>query len=240
MISYKDITIEQYIKIINESDIDKVIDILFDIPDLDLMDIKEYNKLIISVNKLKLQKNFRFDEINIKGIKLRYKPIHTLTFGEYLDILNYIKNDDIHSLYCIFWRSVIKERTLLDNYILEDYNFDINWRKKLFHNESIQYYFQIKEDIERLDSIINKNYKTIFTEDKEEDVIVEDLDARTKAQYEHERKIKESFSKNAWEYTVYSLCNDDITKINEVYSQNLFTVFNFLKLRKDLELRNKK
>lgn len=242
MITYDSVNVNQYKKLINARGIDEIIPIIYNKSEfeLDEMDMDEYSNLIKGLAGLRFNHNVIYHSINYEGQELKYKNIFDLNFGEYIDLINYIKGNEIEYIYAIFFRRII-DTPPLSTPILEDYSFNINYRANIFKNYSIKYFFQIKKDIEKLDEIIQKRYSIIFQDDKKE-IITNDIemDERVKAQFIHEQKIKESFSKNAWEYTVYSLANQDITKYEQIYNTNLFLVLNVLKMQRELELKQKK
>ena len=242
MLNYSNISVNKLKQIINENDVDKLVSIVYDIPDeeLDIMDMDEYTSLVSSLKGLKVDYNIKFNHIKIDDYILYYKPITSLTYGEFLDINAYVKLNKIEYLYAIFFRLKIEDRPF-STPILEDYKFDINHRAGIMINQPAIYWFRIKSDIIRLNEIVKKRYSVIFEDDDVEVEFDETItDARVKAQYLHEQKIKQAFSKNAWEYTTHSLAGGDVTKYDEVYNTPLFICLNSLKLSKDLELKNQK
>jgi len=243
MFGYDQITIEIFKKLSESKDLDGIIQSIFNLSekDMDEMDMDEYTDLITKVGELKnyIPKRYKYFELS-KSVKLGYKDFKNLTLGEYIDIQTYIKNNDIHKLYCIFWRRIEKQGDIFDVDKLEDYSFDINHRSKIFNNQSIKYYFQIQSDLNKLDELIKKNFKIIFEDDVVEEKIDEIKDARLKAQYLHEKKIKESYNKNAWQYVAYSLAKGESTKLEEVYNLPLFRALSTLKLEREMEIKNKK
>lgn len=242
--TYDNIDVKTYQKILGVKGIDNLIPIIFNIPEseLDVMDMDDYSVYLQKMGQLaKQQHNFKYDKF-VKGkFEFYYKDIFKLTFGEYLDMIHYIKNNQISYLYAIFWRLKVDHKPL-SKPILENYSdFDIDFRSKFFETCPSKYFFQIKNDIEKLDDLIKKKYKIIFEDDNQEEIELKDnMDARVKAQYMHEQKIKESFSKNAWEYTTYSLANGDVTKYEQIFNTSFILCLNVLKLQREMELKNKK
>ena len=240
MRNISELTIEEYKKlniIEDEEDLIKFV-YNYDTEYLDSIDVDVYNSLI---NEIKDYKNYitrKFEYIQLGDYRFYYKNYKKLTLGEYLDIHNYIKSNEIHKVYSIMYRLSIKEQTIFDSRVLEDYIFDIEHRQNVFNNVSIKYYFQILDDLYEMSELIKKNYKLIFDE-KEKNVDISKLEGAAQQQYLHNKKIKESYDKNAWEYIVYHLSNEDITKFDEIYNKNIFTIFNTLLLRRKLELHNK-
>ena len=80
-----------------------------------------------------------------------------------------------------------------------------------------------------------KTYANLFEpefieEENEEDT--EDLTAEEKKEIQEEQKIK----KWSWERLLYSICNEDLTKINQASDLSLIFVFNMLSMKKELNL----
>jgi hypothetical protein len=69
-----------------------------------------------------------------------------------------------------------------------------------------------------------------FEEETEEDI--KDLTPEEKKEIQEEKKIK----KWSWERLLYSICNEDLTKINQVSDLSLIFVFNMLSMKKELNL----
>lgn len=239
-ISYTNLTIGQYQQIHNVNDIDRLISILYEIPleDLDLIDMDNYIELTRSLDGFKKNINKRYSYILIEDTEFYYKDIGSLTYGEYLDCLEYIKSNDLTKLMSIFYRRGTKRK--FDSILFEPYEFDIDIRSKYFIEKPVSYFFQIKSDLEKLDKIINTNFETLFESDEEETTTkVDELEGRDKAMFIHNQKIKQSYNERAWEYITYSLSNEDITKFDEVYNKPVFTIFNYLLLQRDMDLRSK-
>lgn len=240
MITFNDISVEKYKNIQSLSNIETILAIILDKTDSELekLDLDQYNLLLNDVKNIKKNTKFvRSNFLEIGDIKLYYKDFKDLTLGEYIDIINYVKDNNINNIMSIFWRVKTKEEDLLNNYILEDYTFDIEHRSKIFDDVSIIYYFQIKLDLENYMKIIDDRYKIIFDEELLE--TDKELSKKEKLEREHLNKIKETYNRNAWNYTVYNLAEGDITKYNQIFRTNVFTVLNTLKIRKELELTSK-
>jgi len=234
------LTVKKYKKLLKCKGYDSMVGVVFDLtpPEIDDLDIKEYNSKVKEILKLKKRKEKTYKELSIGENTLHYKGWKSLTYGEYLDTLNYAKEDKIEYLYAIFYRVEISPQTPLNKRELEPYDFDIDHRAKFLENADIKYFFTIKKDMEKLDEIINKNYRTIFEEAENTDV-TQIKDAREKQMFLHNQRIKQAYNQNAWEYTTHALSGEDPTKYNAVHNLPLFTVLNSLKLSKSLELKNK-
>lgn len=238
-LSYLNVSISKYELFYKSKDMDDAICILYNInlSDLDLINIDNYYDLSQSVIDFREQKiNKRYSHIILDDVKFYYKDINKITYGEYLDCLSYIKSNDITKLMSIFYRRGTERK--FDSIDFEPYEFDIDIRSQYFRDKPVSYFFQIKSDLEKLDNIIKTSFKSLFESD-EEQTNVDQLEGRDKAMFIHNQKIKQSYNDRAWEYVTYTLSNEDITKFDEVYNKPLFTIFNYLLLQRDMELRSK-
>lgn len=236
----ENLTIEEYKELNILKEDDDILKFIYGYSDeeLNLMDVLDYSLLLNDIKDYNNYVTRRFNYIQLGNYKLYYKSYKKLTLGEYLDIYNYIKTNDIHKIYAIFYRLEVAKKTIFDERVLEDYTFDIEYRQNIFNKISIKFYFQILDDIYTMGQLIKKNYKLIF-EEEEKNIDISELEGAEQQEYLHNKKIKESYNNNAWEYIVYHLSNNDITNLNDVYSINIFTIFNTLLLRRKLELHNK-
>ena len=236
-----ELPIDEYLWLSEVSDIDIVADFLFPDDDLDILSLSEYNSYIKECAEFKNYKTKRYNQIKLsENIVLKYIDPLKLTIGEWLDASNYARDNDIYSLLALFYRREEVEATIWEANQLEQYNYNPKDRKLIFKDVPIKYYFQIKLDLEDIDRKIQTGYSILFDSDEIKETTVEFKDKRDEAMFIHNQKIKQSYEKNAWGYTIYSLAKGDITKIDDVYSQSMWKVFNILKLEKELELRNKK
>jgi hypothetical protein len=234
------LNVKKYKRLLKCNNYDEMIGVVYDLtpPEIDSLNMSEYNEYVRSLSHLKKQKNTRLETMRLDcDTTLYYKHWKYLTYGEYLDSLNYAKNDQIEYLYAIFYRAEQSPPTKLNKRTLEPYTFDIDYRAELMLNAHIDFFFTIKKDLEELDGVIQRNYKILFEDDEE--VNPEEIkDGRERAMFIHNQRIKQAYNQNAWEYTTHALAGEDATKYNAVYELGLFTVLNSLKLAKALELKN--
>ena len=64
----------------------------------------------------------------------------------------------------------------------------------------------------------------------------EEEDKPTTSQESKDLQLKKSELKWGWERLVYSLCNEDLTKFNEVINLPLIMTFNMLAMKKVLNI----
>ena len=237
--NYSDIPIRIYKKINDLDDADEIVKYVYNYSEdqLDEMEMEEYSNLISSVLNLKDYNFVKYNKLKIDDNIFKYKDILDITFGEYLDLQNFAKNNDIEKIMTIFWRLPIENDRKYDQVKLENYHFDTNIRSEIFKEVSCKYYFQIQKDILKLEDLIKNNFDDLFNESGEKPESIEFENKRDELEYIHNQKIRKSYSKNAWKYTTYALSGGDILKFEEVYDLNFIFVLNFMKLEKDLELR---
>lgn len=248
--SWNDITLEVYQEIYEienstefESNTDFLLELLAcvlqigsDDEMLEDISIDEVCVLIDRISWIRKPLNIKFQPRNCKYTA---KSFNKITLGEFIDIEHYLSKDNIlniHYLCAIMYRRVKLDEW--DNTIYEPYNYDIEERSKEFLDYSIVSIIGILDSYMNFRNNFLENYKPLFEGDDHNEEIVEDeynqLEGRDliDAKIEHEQnKIKQKWS---WDALIWELCNEDITKFDEVTDSNLILVFNMLAMKKSL------
>lgn len=197
-----------------------------EIYDLSSKEIKAISDKIL--NDLRVPKKSS-EYICLDGVNLFKKPFNKLTLGEWIDIEYYISNNMVVEALIVLYRQ--KEDGGINEDKWEPYGNFIDKRKSLFLTLPYQDILGVLKDFtEFREQFISLN-KDLFTVDQEE----EDLSTLTKEQILEIKRIEkqeESKRKFAWEQLIMKLCNDDITKFNEVVTLPLILVFNILSMQK--------
>ena len=165
--------------------------------------------------------------------KFHLKPMNELTLGEFIDLEYYFSNDYIKFLPNICALLYRIPSRMEDNSVIE-------WESTEFKTTSRAHYFLeqpitkmygiLTEYIKFRDQFITK-HSNLMTEDIEDDLSdIDDPEERKEAE-----KQKAS-NKWGWEQLIWSMCNGDLTKYDQVINMKLILVFNFLAMRKELDI----
>jgi hypothetical protein len=161
------------------------------------------------------------------------KPMNELTLGEFIDLEYYFTNDYIANLPKICAVLYQRPSLFVDNQPI------FNGRSiakpsqlaYLFMDKPItSVYGVLTEYIKFRDQFINQHHN-LMNEDIEDDL--EDIDDPEERK---EAEKKKSSNKWGWEQMIWSMCNGDITKYDDVINMKLVLIFNFLAMRKQLEI----
>lgn len=160
-----------------------------------------------------------------------FKPLDTLTLGEFIDLehlfsINYItKLPDI----C----AILYRRNRIDEWghtIIEPRNYDESVRANEFYKLPIPDVFGILQTYLSFKKKFLDIFEDMFLEsDDEPKEVSEEI---TKDEIEKEKLL----TKWSWERIIYMLGNDNSLNFNKVVNLPLIFVFNTLSMRKDLKL----
>lgn len=210
-----------------------LISIVNEIPfeELELMPIKEVQRLVGQINNELAQKHKEKDCVN--GFHL--VPNNRITLGNFIDLETYIHEpDDLTKCFAILYR---KQR--LDdwgNVEFEPVKFDIQERANVFLD------FETSDVVGRLDTYkefrnqIVESYKAIFgldAEKEEEEPI--DMSQLTKAEIreiEKEEKKRQEQARFSWESFVYWLADNSLVNVEQVLNFPVVYALNMASMRK--------
>ena len=206
---------------LSESIIDKahdVIGVLLNIPytilrELDPVEMAElsiYLQNKVSSNDVGYIPSFTYKDVNYVGV-----VFNKMTFGEYVDIVNLIKNEasiymNIHKICALLYRPEINGKISL--YDIEQHEI----QSELFKDLPLQYFFGIFKNLFTFLAQMRKDFVVLFGED--------DLPEKPK----EEKDEQEEQSNLPWYKMIMSLTNDDFTKIDYVTGRPLVECFNHL------------
>jgi|694.fasta_scaffold42801_6 hypothetical protein len=161
------------------------------------------------------------------------KPMNELTLGEFIDLEYYFTNDYIDNLPKICAILYQVPSTFIDDQpIFKGVN--IAKASQLAHrflDQPITSVYGVLTDyIKFRDQFINKHHN-LMNEDMDDDL--EDIDDPEERK---EAEKKKSSNKWGWEQMIWSMCNGDITKYDDVINMKLVLIFNFLAMRKELDI----
>jgi len=165
--------------------------------------------------------------------KFHLKSMNDLTLGEFIDLEYYFTQDYIKNMPNICALLYRIPEIVEDDVVVkwESTNFKASSRAHYFLDQPItKLYGILTEYIKFRDQFISK-HSNLMTEDIEDDLSdMDDPDERKEAE-----KQKAS-NKWGWEQLIWSMCNGDLTKYDQVIQMKLILVFNFLAMRKELDI----
>lgn len=238
--TWNQITIETFIELRTLSDEDGVFNYQIDVlctlldcypEDFDDITLDELEELLLEVKFIR-DEPYKIYKSVIGNFKL--KPLNKITLGEFISLEAYFSENYIEKLPNII--AILYRRFRVNEWgdeVLESYNYHSSDRLDWFLDFPItDVYGLLPEYVKFREGIIDQ-YKNLMTESYEDDFEIDsEMDAEEIKAVEEEKKQK----KWAWEQLIWALCNEDLTKFNAVCELPLILVFNFLGMKKELNM----
>lgn len=165
--------------------------------------------------------------------KFALKPMNELTLGEFIDLEYYFTQDYIKNLPNICALLYRIPEIIEDGVVAkwETTNFKASARAHYFLEQPItKVYGILTEYIKFRDQFIS-SHSNLMTEDIEDDLSdIDDPEERKEAERQ------KASNKWGWEQLIWSMTNGDLTKYDQVINMKLILVFNFLAMRKELDI----
>lgn len=165
--------------------------------------------------------------------KFHLKPMNELTLGEFIDLEYYFTQDYIKNLpniCALLYRipDIIEDGVVVK---WETTNFKASARAHYFLEQPItKVYGILTEYIKFRDQFIS-SHSNLMTED-----IYDDLSDIDDPEERKEAEKQKASNKWGWEQLIWSMCNGDLTKYEQVIQMKLILVFNFIAMRRELEI----
>jgi len=237
--NWSDITIDQFIELrsLNSDDglFNHNIDVLCIVTDShpDFFDDVDMHDINSWINDLK----WLYSEPSKNHVgqidKFHLKPMNELTLGEFIDLEYYFTQDYIKNLPKICALLYRVPEIIEDDVVVkwESINFKASARAHHFLDQPItKVYGILTEYIKFRDQFI-QSHSNLMTENIDDDISeIEDPDERKEAEKQ------QAYNKWGWERLIWSMCDGDITKFDQVINMKLILVFNFIAMKKELEL----
>lgn len=199
--------------------------------DFDDITLEELEELLLEVKFIRDEPN-KFYKNTIGEFKL--KPFNKITLGEFISLEAYFSDNYIEKLLNIV--AILYRRVRVNEWgdeILEPYNYHSNDRLDWFLDFPITDVYGLLPEYIKFREGIMEQYKNLMTESYEDDFELDsNMDAEDLKAVEEEKKQQ----KWGWEQLIWSLCNEDLTKFNAVCELPLILVFNFLGMKKELNV----
>ena len=222
-----EITVSHYGEImrrmsLSENVLDKahdIIGVLLNIPYTILRELNPDDMAELSIylqNKVSSQDVGYIPSFTFKDVKYTGVVLNKISFGEYLDIINLVKNEasiymNIHKICALLYRPEINGKISL--YDIEQHEI----QSEIFKDLPLQYFFGIFKNLFTFFAQMRKDFVVLFGEE-------DDLPTKPK-----EEKDEEEEQTNLPLYKmIMSLTGDDFTKIDYVTGRPLVECFNHL------------
>lgn len=201
-----------------------------------LYELYTYIQYKVDLNDTDYTHRFYFKGVEYGGLNL-----NKMTFGEYVDLASYIKNEasiyqNINKICSILYRPIVETKG--DKYKIMDYNIEQHEEQsELFKELPLKYFIGSFRNLFVYLTKIKKEYEVLFGED------VVDL-----PENDPDKKREEDESNLPWYKMIMALTGEDFTKIEYVTRRPIVECFNHLTYitikneeirQKNLEIQNK-
>ena len=235
--AWSQVTIEQFREIrslnIEDGTFDynvDVLSILSDLPveDFDEIELDELQGIIKQLSWMTSEPSKKYQH---QLGELKLKPFVDITLGEFITLESFVTDDYIKNLRNIC--AILYRKTSTDewgNVIFEPYKFKSSDRVNLFDEYPITSVFGLIPEYLQFRQNFLDSHSNLMTESYEDDEEIDDPEERK--EQEQEKKS----SKWGWEQLIWTMCNGDLSKFDSITDTKLVLIFNFLAMRKELEI----
>jgi hypothetical protein len=198
-----------------------------DISEFEELDIDELTVLTEQIKWINSEPSKRYKN---KLDKYVLKPFTKISLGEFIDLEHYFSNNYLdhfcHILALLYRRT---SKNVYGDDIIEPYNYSPSDRLDWYLDYKItDVYGLIPEYIKFRENFTN-TYTNLLVDVVPDDEVLEDADEIKEQKREQEKQ------KFAWESTIMALCNDDLSKFNDILDMSVVLVFNILGMKKTLD-----
>jgi len=208
------------------------IDVLSALTDSDIskfeeLDIDELSVLTEQIKWLQSEPSKRYKN---KLDKYVLKPYSKLSLGEFIDLEHYFSNNYLehfcHILALLYRRT---SKNVYGDDIIEPYEYSPRDRLDWYLDYPItDVYGLIPEYLKYRENFTN-TYTNLLVDVVPDDEVLDD------AEEIKEQKREQEKQKFAWESTIMALCNDDLSKFNDILDMSAVLVFNILGMKKTFD-----
>jgi hypothetical protein len=198
-----------------------------DISEFEELDIDELTVLTEQIKWINSEPSKRYKN---KIDKYVLKPFTKISLGEFIDLEHYFSNNYLdhfcHILALLYRRT---SKNVYGDDIIEPYNYSPSDRLDWYLDYKItDVYGLIPEYIKFRENFTN-TYTNLLVDVVTDDEVLDDADEIKEQKREQEKQ------KFAWESTIMALCNDDLSKFNDILDMSAVLVFNILGMKKTLD-----
>jgi hypothetical protein len=191
-----------------------------DISEFEELDIDELTVLTEQIKWINSEPSKRYKN---KLDNYVLKPFTKISLGEFIDLEHYFSNNYLdhfcHILALLYRRT---SKNVYGDDIIEPYNYSPSDRLDWYLDYKItDVYGLIPEYLK-----YRENFTNTYT-----NLLVDVLDDADEIKEQKREKEQQKF---AWESTIMALCNDDLSKFNDILDMSAVLVFNILGMKKTL------
>ena len=198
------------------------------ISDFEELDIDELGELTKQIKWVNSDPSRRYKN---KLDNYVLKPFSKLSLGEFIDLEHYFSNNYLdhfcHILALLYRRT---SKNVYGDDVIEPYEYSPRDRLDWYLEYPItDVYGLIPEYLKYRENFTN-TYTNLLVDVVADDEVLEDADEIKEQKKEQEKQ------KFAWESTIMTLCNDDLSKFNDILKMPVVLVFNILGMKKTLDI----
>lgn len=197
------------------------------ISDFEELDIDELRVLTKQIKWIQSDPSRRYKN---KLDKYVLKPFSKLSLGEFIDLEHYFSNNYLDNFCHIL--ALLYRRTSKNVYgddIIEPYDYSPRDRLDWYLDYKITDVYGLIPEYIKFRTNFTNTYTNLLVNVVPDDEVLDDPDEIK------EQKKEQEIQKFAWESTIMALCNDDLSKFNDILNMSVVLVFNILGMKKTLD-----
>lgn len=176
-----------------------------------LADLSVYIQHKVMESDIPYTHTFKYNKVDYIGVIL-----NKMTFGEYIDVVNYMKDDvsiytNIHKICSLLYRPVVNGK--ISPYNLEQHEI----QSEIFKELPVKYFFGIFKNLFTYLKQMKKDFEVLFGAEDDKRMIDGE-----------EVKPEDDKSNLPWYRMIMVLANDDFTKIDYITGRPVVECFNHL------------
>jgi hypothetical protein len=198
-----------------------------DISEFEELDIDELTVLTEQIKWINSEPSKRYKN---KLDKYVLKPFTKISLGEFIDLEHYFSNNYLdhfcHILALLYRRT---SKNVYGDDIIEPYNYSPSDRLNWFLDYPITDVYGLIPEYLKFRENFTNTYTNLLVDVVPDDEVLDDADEIKEQKREQEKQ------KFAWESTIMALCNDDLSKFNDILDMSAVLVFNILGMKKTFD-----
>ena len=197
------------------------------ISEFEELDIDELTVLTEQIKWIQSEPSKRYKN---KLDKYVLKPFTKISLGEFIDLEHYFSNNYLdhfcHILALLYRRT---SKNVYGDDISELYNYSPSDRLDWFLDYPITDVYGLIPEYLKFRENFTNTYTNLLVDVVADDEVLDD------AEEIKEQKREQEKQKFAWESTIMALCNDDLSKFNDILDMSAVLVFNILGMKKTFD-----
>lgn len=208
------------------------IDVLSALTDSNISDFEELDidELRVLTNQIKWIQSEPSKFYKHKLDNYVLKPFSKISLGEFIDLEYYFSNNYLDHFCHII--ALLYRRTSKNEYgddVIEPYKYSPSERLDWFLDYKITDVYGLIPEYIKFRTNFTNTYTNLLVDVVPDDEVLDDPDDIK------DQKKEQEIQKYAWESTIMSLCNNDLSKFNSILDMPVVLVFNILGMKKTLD-----